>query len=232
MSANNHGRIQRLWVERISLSGSGGWIQVHVLKRMTVTWPPPGPVAPQTPTLEGNALEASDYAIRFGENTPRTTVCAMVLDADAAQTFQQARPACAGWGHGGDGAASGAAEHDVQGGEAQPARLSQGDGPALRAHWQAGARAAAWLEAPTRTAAQESHGPRERPRRAAREPLPLARRCESFARQESRRRAWPCVTVAAAAQLTMRRAHAGEPGQPLPLPPLRFEGAGDSSVGS
>ena len=40
---------------------------------MTVTWPPPGPVAPQTPTLEGNALEASDYAIRFGENTPRTT---------------------------------------------------------------------------------------------------------------------------------------------------------------
>ena len=24
--------------------------------------------------LEGNALEASDYAIRFGENTPRTTV--------------------------------------------------------------------------------------------------------------------------------------------------------------
>ena len=126
----------------------------------------------------------------------------------------------AGWGHGGDGAASGAAEHDVQGGEAQPARLSQGDGPALRAHWQAGARAAAWLEAPTRTAAQECHGPRERPRRAAREPLPLARRCESFARQESRRRAWPCVTVAAAAQLTVRRAHAGEPGQPLPLPPL------------
>ena len=38
--------------------------------------------------LEGNALEASDYAIRFGENTPRTTVCAMVLDADAAQTFR------------------------------------------------------------------------------------------------------------------------------------------------
>ena len=53
-------------------------------------------------------------------------------------------------------------------------------------------------EAPTRTMAQESHGPRERPRRAAREPLPLARRCESFAWQESRRRAWPCVTVAAA----------------------------------
>ena len=96
-----------------------------------------------------------------------------------------ARPRRAGWGHGGDGAASGAAEHDVQGGEAQPARLSQGDGPALRAHWQAGARAAAWLEAPTRTtAAQESHGPRERQRRAAREPLPSARRCESFAAGE------------------------------------------------
>ena len=35
MSANNHGRMQRLWVQRISLSGSGRWIQVHVLKRMS-----------------------------------------------------------------------------------------------------------------------------------------------------------------------------------------------------